>query len=398
MGKIIKEKDNIPIVDYFLVFSIIALTGFEFFFRAIELLFYVVGPISFITYKQRKCRITNNVTIFFGVLLFWCCVQYICGYSSIGALINFYIRFWIYYFTIASVGKNLGETTVRIIVFFAGISIILYTFTNVSPGIRSMLVSSFSFIKPMHGGIEEEISSNVGQSLIIYFIPRDHLIRNSGPFWEPGMFAVFINIALAINLLKVRKVMNRDNLILIIASLTTLSTSSYISTILILALYFLGIKRNLKSLFGLVPVAVGVLLFLNSDFGYAKIVDNSQDDEAYSRFGAMIYHLESIEKHPVIGTGFQSDNRSVENLISPNGITNVIKFWGIPFSIYLYVLWFLSSKRLIKDNGINNRKKISAIMVYVILLVVAFSQDVTTRHFYNILAIYPLIHLPNLKK
>jgi len=391
---IVKKHERYLFVDYFLISSIIALTGFEFFFRAIELLFYIIGPISCIVFIHRKRKFTVQFVMFLLMLIVWSSVQILLGYSTVGALIHFNIRFVIYYLVVASVGNNFGKIFINIVTCISAISIVMYALINLFPGIYEFLyVISFG-IKSLGGGIDAELTSNPGHSLIIFFLPTVQIMRNSGPFWEPGMFAVFINIALVLNVLKTRKLTDNKNIILVIASLTTLSTTSYIATILILLYFFGVINRKTSSIIGILVIGLCSVYFLESDFGYEKIKSNSENTAAYSRFGAINYHASIIEEYPISGRGFQSGEEENKMEVSPNGLTNLIVFFGIPFSMYLYLL-LLKSAFCFADCLSTNRKLVAnAILIYLIFLLVAFSQDVTTRHFYYVLVMYSLVGKP----
>ena len=395
MESVIMEKNKRQsFVDYFLILSIIALTGFEFFFRAIELFFYIIGPISCIVFIHRKRKFTVQFVLFLLMLIAWSSVQIMLGYSTVSALIHFNIRFIIYYLVVASVGNNFGRIFVNIVTCISAISIVMYASINLFPGIYKFLYAISLGISPLGGGIDAELTSNPGHSLIIFFLPTVHTIRNSGPFWEPGMFAVFINIALALNVIRTCKLADNKNIILVIASLTTLSTTSYIATISILLYFYLVINRNARSIIGILVIGICSVYFLESDFGYEKIKSNSENTAAYSRFGAINYHVSIIKEYPISGRGFQSGEEDNKMEVSPNGLTNLIVFFGIPFSVYLYLLLLKSSFRFAGCFSGNRKLAANAILIYLIFLIVAFSQDVTTRHFYYILMMYPLVNRP----
>ena len=388
---IVRNYERHSFVDYFLMSSIIALTGFEFFFRAIELFFYVIGPISCIVFIHRKRKFTVQFVVFLLILIAWSSVQIMLGYSSVGALIHFNIRFVIYYLVAVSVGNNFGRIFVNIVTCISAISIVMYALINLFPGIYEFLYVISLGIRSLGGGIDAELTSNPGHSLIIFFLPAVQTMRNSGPFWEPGMFAVFINIALVLNVLKTRKLTDNKNIILVIASLTTLSTTSYIATILIMLYFFGVINRKTSSIIGILVIGLCSVHFLESDFGYEKIKSNSENTAAYSRFGAINYHASIIEEYPISGRGFQSGEEENKMEVSPNGLTNLIVFFGIPFSAYLYLLLLKSAFRFAGCFSANRKLVANAILIYLIFLLVAFSQDVTTRHFYYILMMYSFV-------
>ncbi len=385
MGEI--KNSKIDCIDYFLVYMIIALSGFEFFFRAVWMLYFIVGPIAAYAFFIRKREISKPFLFFNLLFILWSAFQIAYNLSTASALFNFYLKFLVYYFTVCAI-NNLCKTFVKVMYHICCISLFFYLITLIEP-LKETLVNTFSFIKPLGGGIDEDITSNPGQSLIIYFIPFKNTLRNSGPFWEPGMFSVFINIGLAISTLANSSSRNLDKMtkLFVITSFTTLSTSGYIATFFVLIYYYAIIRRQVKSILYIGLLIVPFIIFINSDFGAEKIIDASQNDASHSRFGAIAYHISLMRNNPFTGIGFHSDTDfGLE--VSPNGLSLIFLFWGIPAAIVYYILLFKSTKMLITNlNDVVFSIK-NVLLVYLVLLLVAFSQDITQRHFYYMLMIY----------
>ena len=63
-----------------------------------------------------------------------------------------------------------------------------------------------------------ETTSNEGVSLYLYYLPINtataytNFIRNNGPFYEPGLFASYLNIALVFSLCVNKRLFGRDNI------------------------------------------------------------------------------------------------------------------------------------------------------------------------------------------
>ena len=384
-----KSHDKINKLDYYLIYLLVAVTGFEFFFRAVWILYFIIGPISAYLFFIRKQHISKHFIYFTIMFVVWSIFQIIYNSSTASVLFNFYIRFLIYYFTICSI-NDLSKTFLKVIYHICCISLFFYIVTLIEP-IKELLINIFSFIQPLEGGIDEDITTNPGQSLIIYFIPFKNELRNSGPFWEPGMFSVFINIALVLSILKNYSNTSNNGLdkiskLLVITSFTTLSTSGYIATFFILVYYYTLINRQVKSLLYITLLIIPILIFINSDFGAEKIIDASQDEASYSRFGAIAYHLSLMKNNVFIGVGFHS-NSDFGSAVSPNGLSLMFLFWGIPAAIVYYILLFKSTKVLVGyRNGEVSLKNVW--LLYIVLLLVAFSQDITQRPFYYMLLIY----------
>lgn len=394
----IEQKINI-LLEYFLLTSVIALTGFEFFFRDSNLI-YILGLFSLGIFILKGYKFTKKFFIFLLILFIILFLQKITFNTAPTNIITTIIRFIIYYLVATILKERFAIEFIKIIFYICISSIVLYFITKIS-FIYNFFISISSGITSL-GVVSDTYDSwaNPSQNIIFYVIPTKLVNRNNGPFWEPGMFAVFINIALVLNLIKTRKLFEYKNIIFIIASLTTLSTTSYITTFFILAYHFIFTTKKRFLILFLLLIPFIVIPVFNSDIVSGKINENMETlDDPASRMGAALIHLELIIRSPLIGYGYYA-NDAFENffgelIVSPNGLTNVIRFFGIPFSIFYYILLF---------KGIRNSlfyfediRKIDILILYLVVLLVVFSQDVTTRHFYYVLIMLGLVNCNKVK-
>lgn len=225
-------------------------------------------------------------------------------------------------------------------------------------------------------------SSNPAFSLYLYTIPLrpDRLLRNNGPFYEPGLFAVYLILSLTIMLLgQNKKIYSFPVIILMSAIITTLSTTAYIALSVLIMVYVLisdNISSYIKILFVLfIPVALRIISGL--EFMSQKIItDYENEGNTQSRFFAMVYHWELIQNSPFIGS------LDTDRLISPNGISMVLVYWGVPFSC-VYYFYLYRAIFLLTYNKYRNTIKRYAIPVgsIIVVLITLFSQ---------VASIYPL--------
>lgn len=361
---------------------IIALTGFEFCFNYAPGVFFLVGPLSFVLFIIRRRELNVKVLIFFIVLLIWCIFQIITGQSEKSAVMNFYLRFIIYMFAAFSI-NDFERIFVKIIYVFACISIPMWIISNYVPGGYRLLTSTFPQISIGGLGLDPELSANPGISIGFYYVSTGS--RNSGPFWEPGMFAVFLNIAYVFQLLMTRRPFDKISIVLLLALFSTFSTTGYIAGFVILTWYFIFMDFKPRSLLLLPAIGFGISIFLSSDFGLEKINDIAGRKETDSRFSAILYHISLLRDCWLQGRGFNSGGH--ELLMSPNGMSLVFLFWGIPFAIYYYGLLITTSIKIAKELAPKYYVK-GLLIVLLTLLIVIFSQDVSTRHFYYFLIMY----------
>lgn len=400
-GKI-KKQSIYNFFDYFLLAAIIALTGFEFFFRDNTILYFAIGPISFILFVLKGGKISPKLLSMLGLLLLLFLLQSLTFNLPYNIAFTGTLRFFIYFSICHVIGLRFNTIYINIMYCICLSSLFLFTLTSISAIFYDLLLAASKNITSL--GINDETYenwANPSQNIIIYVIPLLNTMRNCGPFWEPGMFAIFINIALAINLITNKRVLEKKNITFLIASISTLSTTSLLATFIIISYHFLfSVKYKYSMLFIMIMPFIAIPLF-NSEYVGGKIDTNIETmDSSYSRFGAILVHYNEVLKSPFIGHG-ANVNKSIDSElgkyelnISPNGLSNIIRVYGIPFSILFYILLFKASIIISKISGSANKR--DATLLFIVILTIAFSQDVTTRHFYYLLIMLPFSNINNI--
>ena len=236
----------------------------------------------------------------------------------------------------------------------------------------------FTWMDPTHGQIENGI------------------LRNAGFSWEPGRFAIMVLLAIYCNLLRngIKFKKNRSVLILLLAMLSTQSTTGYVGTLTLYA--FWGLKNfNMGYILGItfliLPIAyyVSQLSFmkekierqLDLDFELQKLDDRidyvneiKQRNEyvaSVGRFQAMYYEAQNIKEDPLLGYGISTRNSYFSTHISSNfvltgGLLKIIGQYGIPLGLFFFFLLYKSSARIGKEHGTN---KGALFVIFIISLV-----------------------------
>ena len=187
----------------------------------------------------------------------------------------------------------------------------------------------------------------------ILFYNFMNIERNPGMFWEPGAFQGFIMLVplfYSDKLKQLWKQHRKECVILLLALLTTQSTTGYLT---FAAFIFLTILLNGKINPILKGVAVAAIIGVftyawSQDFMGEKIMNEYEDAQtieagevSWSRMGAMMVDINNIERHPIIGNSFLMESRYgiLGEYMSGtgNGFTGAINIFGIPF-IILYLL------------------------------------------------------------
>jgi hypothetical protein len=294
------------------------------------------------------------------------------------------------YLTIAClvliVKKNFVSLFIDVIVYISVISLFFYICILVFPDSVNFL-TDFGMSLPKYTASDSFYDIHGGDQTSVHlwlynlsFSTSSH-IRNFGIFYEPGRFAIFLVLALIFILfIKNENILSGKSIILILTLLTTLSTAGYSALILILYSYSNVISKNILVNFSLIILTVFVSFYvLSLDFMSEKISDEIASTNEYSRFFAMFYHWEYIQKSLFLGYGIYMPHL----VLSPNGITIFLLKHGILLSVLaLYGIYKAFNTLSFFDSKIRRMKLLSVF----IFLLVCFSQTITTDPFFYALS------------
>lgn len=225
------------------------------------------------------------------------------------------------------------------------------------------------------------------------FNPEKFVYRNSGFFWEPGAYAGYLMLALIFSVGREIKVgkrlgLDRTSLVLLIALLTTQSTTGY-AALAIFAFAFVYLRYGFRHVGRMLFVSTVVLsiaysAFVNLPFLSEKIGGQfekalyGEENSAKGRFGNAIYDWESIKERPLLGWSPKTETRVVVNTEvidwaagQGNGLTGLIVHFGFA-GILVYVLMVY-----------NNFFKLSSHVVYSVTSVVAVLMLLMGEQFLN---------------
>lgn len=376
----------------FVVIFFLASVGFPSFrflsrynFLLLPFILYVVNKNGF--YIQKSLYIV----LFFLVIL--SVIHFSLGHLTLIGCITFVLTMAVALYAAVMMGRAFLQVFISVMRFFAITSFIIWTAVVLIPGFHSMLFDFASHLPQMISDDWIKNSSNKGISLYLYYLPVNtstaytSFIRNNGPFYEPGLFASYLNIALAFNVCINKKLLIKSNIPFILTILSTCSSAGYISFILIV-IFSVFVQK--KWIYRIVTIIAIIFLWqpvMNLEFMADKITSNYDNalTSSASRFGAIIYHWEKVKESPVIGyaggtvpiTNFDRFRSGTDKILSPNGLSYLFVFWGIPLAILFYFLLYVGLKRMtsIKDTKI-------LLCLYLIILSTAFSQTITIGLFF----------------
>lgn len=336
---------------------------------------------SIFIFSLHKCKLDSSTviaSILFAILLL---IQKLKWGGSIGNVLNIELQIISFGLLAICVRKTFITLFPRAVYIISLISLFFYLIDQIG-GHSVLLAIAQNF--PLH--LENQNDTMDGYSFLLYVVDAGGGIRNSGPFFEPGRYAVVLCIAISLNLLLGKKYFCKENVVLLLTLLTTLSVSGFSTLIIVSIVYLISSDNKHKTVYLLLLIisAIFVIPFLeNADFFGGKIADNlDKIDDSNSRFGALVYLWWQIIESPIVGYGpviYLIEQFDTANVSSPNGWGELMRFWGIP----MFILFITSYCRFADANqyyGLKNR-----LLAVMGIVIVAFSQSVMTTPLYYVM-------------
>ncbi len=153
-------------------------------------------------------------------------------------------------------------------------------------------------------------------------------LRNCGPFWEPGAFQGFLNLAILLETLcnsKRNKQWYLKIIIFSITTITTFSTGGYIALFLNLVLIISTEKKinpNTRLSIILLFIAFAIFMFFSIDFLGEKIISDK------GRLGVSSNDL-GDGMLLIFGYGFSDQSIKLSSIGSAGSLFNLIKYLGV---------------------------------------------------------------------
>lgn len=373
-------------IDYILLTFFILISGGSFTYGMFSNWAYLLFPVVLFLYIKRGYKVNGkmlSVVIAFAVLF---AMQAFMWNGPVTSIIQPTLQVFTLLLFARIIYPNFNRIFVNIILFFAITSLIIWCISMVPAGYNFMFSLSQSL--PQYGVENLWEVRDLGETMYTcYFFSYGtiesniDIVRNYGPFWEPGRFTIFLTIALMIRLYNNPK-FDRKNIILLLADITTFSTTGYIALAILFVGYIATLKKSVGTKFVFIAIiAIAIHQMLKLDFMSDKISDQMNDlQNTDSRFGAMAYHFMQISQSPIIGFGSHLNKAFNVLEISPNGWTSYMRYVGIPMFIAMMVFLYKGTKAYIHNNN-----RLMSTFAFTIILTLAFTQTCMNDPFYYIM-------------
>jgi len=337
-------------------------------FRDQPLIFFVPVFLSAVLVLKNNIQFNRNFFLLIFLYLFYfiaITIKYKTFYPSL--LVHYPSIFFTAYVIIKSLKFELFKVYERLIYILAIIGIFIWIIQIILGG--DTLFGLLSHIPRI-----KEFSHVTGDGLNIIFysvqpssfsVLYNHLPpRNCGFAWEPGSFAVYLCIAVFINLFFSRsdKGQSRRLAVLLLALLSTQSTTGFIILILIGVFYYFN--TNMKTIVLVVPLSiVGIVFVFSLPFMAEKILSLIEDVNRVDyivaagygretsvtpqRFASFVIAIKDFYLNPIFGTGGIAGESWTEkigvNISAISGIGTFMAQYGLVGFIFFIITTFRTS-------------------------------------------------------
>ncbi|MBS1492822.1 MAG: hypothetical protein JST55_04910 [Bacteroidetes bacterium] len=392
---LLQKKTENSFLNHFLLYLLMGVSSMPILFGNEYLIVgFFLSMLIFIGKGKRFDRVIVSYNLVFLALF----GLHVLAYDKfiLSIIVAYFMRIYFAYFTVKIIGSQIDRYIVNQIYFFSVISLIVTGLIFANPGLADYI---FANITPWFDKIT--IFQPNRQHFIIYTMElgwKVEIPRNSGPFWEPGGFSVFLFIALTFNIVRNKKFFNKKNIIFLIAILTTQSTTAYLAFFIFICIYILISYRSIYS-FILMPLLIFIFLNLYSrlDFMEEKVNKMYSDskkagtEKVYSRIVSGQINLNNFFSSPIFGIGrfFQvSDEENTGN----NGTTLLLAEFGLVGFSYYFLMMFLSYRAYCRKHKFNT---LFPFAILAGMLVLGYSQGLFQKPFFMALCFMFLVRFDN---
>lgn len=241
---------------------------------------------------------------------------------------------------------------------------------------------------PLSLPIVENINGMKYYNGIVFFLLDGVIMdRNTGIFWEPGIFSTFIIFALIFEIGFKDKSSLINILIFIIGILTTQSTSGYFMLVFIL---MLALSKKINGILSFLTILISVIFFIISYLNLEKIIFYlyninprvfgkfiNNTDSVTDRIISPMKNLEILIDYPIMGAGIGKSDVlfSLNSIVTQTSTsTYFLAAFGVMGSLYT-LFWIFS---------ILNIKTINILSRIIILLVILIQINKEPHIFFSV--------------
>jgi hypothetical protein len=399
MGVLRSNIDKTKTVDYTLLFLLVGCTGIPFFKVGDITFLFLFTCLAGLVLIYRKIQIDRFFIVFLLIYLTVMIAQMVkFNYLPLTTYLGVFIRIVFGYLTVRVLGRNFTKYYVNILYVLSIIGFFIYVPQLILPGFGRFLISNISPLlrNPLYSG-DIWYAPDI---ILFVFNSGEGVYRNCGAFWEPGAYAGFLAIAIIFHYLENRTINDKKSIVLLLALLSTVSTTGIIALGFFLIMF---IGNKVAPLYKLILfpsiIAIIVVAFTTLDFLGEKITSQMDVANTYNntRFKSAVLDLQDFAENPVLGLGRDPKTRfkgiSSQALTHrTNGVSNYLVTYGIfIFLFYFGSILYAFYKLCLKYNYHPKYALYSLILIFI----VGFSEVFfSLPFFYGLAMLHMVIEVP----
>jgi hypothetical protein len=353
--------------------------------------FGVMLPIILTVILALRWKIKFDATFYF---LIFCFAIYFTAISIKDTQIHpsfflgYGIKFFSVYVVLKALKTNLFKIYEQVLYFLAIVGLFMWVVQTILGG-----DTLFYYFSKIPGMSAFSYVTGEGANAILYSVqPTEYSIisfmipRNCGFAQEPGSFAVYICLAIFINLFITNSEKYSKKLfwVLVVALISTQSTTGYMIFMLIMVFYVFS--KNLNKVLLLLPFVLAALIYVSTlPFMSNKIIDlitettqldqliegtiGREETATPQRFTSFMITFIDFKNNPILGLGPDNDKSWINKVgarISPiSGIGNLMAQFGIVGLLFFIICTIRSSFYFAKYYNYNGKYLLFFIIIFV---------------------------------
>jgi hypothetical protein len=195
-----------------------------------------------------------------------------------------------------------------------------------------------------------------------------------------------------------RKLVDKKNIVMTLALITTLSTTSYIALFIIVVIYSIYINKKINPFALILPsLIVFTILFLQVEFLQNKIITQLNETEFYynrglvgNRFVSALVDLNDFIKYPLFGKGYGELSSQLQTEFTrnrSNGVSSHLANFGIIFFLFYFINMYIS---LLRFSILYDYNKTLSYFLLGLIIILGFSEQYFNHPFFYALT---MLHL-----
>lgn len=227
--------------------------------------------------------------------------------------------------------------------------------------------------------------------------------RLFGPFSEPGIYQIYLNLAILFHCLRSSEISILRIIILLLALVLTFSTTGYIACGIVFVFMFLQTmakgKSSKKGIFLMCIIVSAMIILsittdlLSSDGMVFNKFNNSGRTTTAARMGAIWGNIAIWAAHPVFGVGITALPYLFEQYcsqaygVSTQSNTNSVL---VPFAMFGFIYGFLCVRGFLRLSLKSTKGRGKAFLLFISMLLMLAGENITENVLFYILIMYGL--------